>query len=85
MGPAPGNYSSLYDHVIKGVEAIYKRTRTRAMQSVKKGNSEIVKYVEQLGRASNTQQQTTPTPNPTEKTNGAEEPGEEAVTTTKPN
>jgi hypothetical protein len=85
VGPAPGTYGSISKEVIADLGKIYKRTRARATQSIKKSNQEVNEYVEQLGRAAAAQEQKTPTPNPTEKTNGADLGGEEDTGTTKPN
>jgi hypothetical protein len=85
IGPTPGTYAAIIEPIIKDVDEIYKRTRARAAQSIEESNKEVTKYVEQLGQAATAQQQKTPTPNPTEKTNGEESVGEEGIRTTKPN
>ena len=85
VGPGPGTYGPILKEIIDDVDKIYKRTRARAAQSIKKSNQEVNKYVEQLGTQAAAQEQRTPTPNPTEKTNGAESTGEEGTGTAKPN
>jgi hypothetical protein len=60
-------------------------TRAREAQSIEESNKEVNEYVEQLGQAATAQEQETPTPNPTEKTDGAEPDGEENPPTRKPN
>lgn len=85
IGPDPGTYGLLFDPILNDIDKIYKRTRARAAQSIKKSNKEVTKYVEQLGKTATAQEQKTPTPNPTEKGNGAEPAGEEDTATRKPN
>jgi hypothetical protein len=85
MGPNPGTYGPIIAPIIKDLGNIYKHTRDRAAQSLRKSNNEVTKYVEQLGQAATAQQQKNPTPTPSEKTNGAEPAGEEDTGTAKPN
>jgi hypothetical protein len=75
MGPATGTYSSIGHDVINEVDKIYRRTRRRTVKSVQTANSEVNKYVEQLGKEVEVAAaQKTPTPNPTEKSDGKDHP-----------
>jgi hypothetical protein len=72
MGPAPGAYSRIKPEIIEDLGKIYKRTRKRAAQSVKKGNDEVTKYVAQLGKEATQQQQVSPAPSETTDREGNE-------------
>lgn len=73
IGPQPGTYNEIRRDVISEVDKIYKQTRKRNVESVKRSNIEVTKYVEQLGKAGATQEQQTSIPKPTiEKPNGEE-------------
>jgi hypothetical protein len=85
IGPEPGSFATILAQHIESVDKIYKRTRARAAQSVKKSNLEVTKYVEQIGHAATAQRQETPTPNPTEKTTRTESDGEADFAGRKPN
>jgi hypothetical protein len=85
IGQTPGSYGPILDKFVQDIDKIYKRTRARAAQSVNKSNKEVTKYVEQLGTTAAPQEQKTPTPNPTEKIDGAEPTGAEDIAVRKPN
>jgi hypothetical protein len=85
MGPQQGTYTGIRLEVIQDVDKIYKRTRGRSETSIKKANAEVNKYVEQLGKAADAQEQKTATPKPTPDKPNGKEAGEEDTGTGKPN
>ena len=73
LGPALGTFTIIKENILKDVDKIYKRTRSRSAKSIERSNVEVTQYVEDLGKAAAPeQQQPSATPKPGDKSNGKE-------------
>jgi hypothetical protein len=87
LGPQLGSYALIFPEVIKSVDRIYKRTRRRSEDAIRRSNAEVNKYVEQLRRAAPAQEQKTTAARPaTDQSDGEKSVGgESSGAATKPN